>query len=47
MENPGQAEREADVQQKAMRAQRILYILMCVLMVLPFLVVWLMGAFRL
>ena len=46
MENPGQAEREADVQKKAIRAQRTLYILMCVLMLLPLVVAWLTGAFR-
>ena len=46
MENSGQVEREADVQKKAIRAQRILYILMCVLMLLPLVVAWLTGAFR-
>lgn len=46
MENSGQVEREVAVQKKAMRAQRILYILMCVLMLLPLVVAWLTGAFR-
>lgn len=46
MQNSRQVEQEAEAQKKAMRAQRILYICMGVLMLLPFVVVWLTGALR-
>lgn len=47
MEHSNKALGEADLQKKASRAQLILYILMLVLMVLPFVVAWMTGAFRL
>ena len=47
MEHPDKPLVDADLQKKASRAQLILYILMFVLMILPFLVAWMTGAFRL
>jgi len=37
---------EAKLQKKAVKAQKIIYGLMCVLIALPFVVAWLTGAFR-
>jgi uncharacterized membrane protein YdbT with pleckstrin-like domain len=37
---------DADLQKKASRTQLIIYIVMFVLMVLPFVAAWLTGAFR-
>ena len=37
---------EAERQKKAVKAQKIIYGLMCALIALPFVVVWLTGAFR-
>jgi hypothetical protein len=37
---------DTDLQEKASRAQRVLYVVMLVLIVVPFVVVWMTGAFR-
>ena len=37
---------EAELQKKAVKAQKTIYGLMCVLIVFPFVVAWLTGAFR-
>ncbi len=47
MENAEKVEGDADLQKKASRTQLILYILMFLFMVLPFLVAWITGALRL
>jgi hypothetical protein len=46
MEHLDKALSEADLQKKASKAQNIIYVLMCLFMVLPFLVAWLAGALR-
>lgn len=37
---------EAELQKKAVKAQKIIYGLMCVLIALPFVAAWLIGAFH-
>lgn len=46
MKHLDEALNDADLQKKASRTQLIIYILMFLFMMLPFLVAWLSGAFR-
>jgi hypothetical protein len=46
MKHLDEALSDADLQKKASKTQLILYILMFLFMVLPFLVAWLTGALR-
>ena len=46
MKDLDKASDDADLQKKASRAQLIIYILMFLFMVLPFVAAWLTGALR-
>lgn len=46
MNNPEKTAVDGDLQKQADRTRRIIYIVMAVLMVLPFVVAWLTGAFH-